>query len=265
MNLIENEWIPVRRGSGKIARIAPWQVTDRFAEDPFIQLAAPRPDFNGALVQFLIGLLQTCFAPEDQREWRQRLRQAPTSEELKKAFLPVAPHFDLDGKGPRFLQDLTLGKEIEELESAAQEDRTRPIGDILIEAPTGKTLRDNTDLFVKRGRVESLCPACAAAALLCLQTNAPAGGQGNRTGIRGGGPLTTLVLADTLWATSWLNVLERKVFLNATGNSDRDAPGDQFPWLAPTRTSEGGRDTTPEDAHPTQVFWAMPGGSCQRL
>src|SRR5207249_1990409 len=157
----------------------------------------------------------TCFAPEDQREWRQRLRHPPTSEELKKAFVQVAPHFVLDGEGCRFLQDLTLAKEIQKLEAPAREERMKPIGDILIEAPTGKTLRDNTDLFIKRGRIKSLCPACAAAALLSIQTNAPAGGQGNRTGIRGGGPLTTLVLAESLWATTWLNVLDRKAFLSA--------------------------------------------------
>jgi len=258
MNLIENEWIPVRRRSGEVVRIAPWQLTDAFAEDPFVQLAAPRPDFNGALVQFLIGLLQTSFAPDDQREWRQRLRQPPSSEELKKAFIPVSPHFDLDGNGPRFLQDFTLAEEIGALGPAAQEERTRPVGDILIEAPTGKTLEDNTDLFVKRGRMTALCPACAAVALLTLQTNAPSGGQGHRTSMRGGGPLTTLVLADSLWATAWLNVLGRRGFLSATGNPARDAPVDQFPWLGPTRTSEGGQGTTPEDAHPTQVFWAMP-------
>ncbi len=258
MNLIENEWIPVRRRSGEVARIAPWQLTDAFAEDPFVQLAAPRPDFNGALVQFLIGLLQTSFAPDDQREWRQRLRQPPSSQELKKAFVPVAPHFDLDGNGPRFLQDFTLAEEIGALGPAAQAERTRPVGDIFIEAPTGKTLEDNTDLFVKRGGMTALCPACAAVALLTLQTNAPSGGQGHRTSMRGGGPLTTLVLADSLWATAWLNVLGRSGFLSATGNPARDAPADQYPWLGPTRTSEGGQGTTPEDAHPTQVFWAMP-------
>lgn len=258
MNLIENGWIPVRRRSGEVARIGPWQLTDRFAEDPFTELAAPRPDFDGALIQFLIGLLQTCFAPEDAREWRQRLRQAPTSEELKRAFDPVASAFDLDGSGPRFLQDLTLAEEIGALRPAAQEERTRPVGDILIEAPTGKTLEDHTDLFVKRGRVAALCLACAASALLTLQTNAPSGGQGHRTSIRGGGPLTTLVLADSLWVTTWLNVLERSRFLGSTGNLAKDAPADRFPWLGRTRTSEDDRGTTPEDAHPTQVFWAMP-------
>jgi CRISPR system Cascade subunit CasA len=258
MNLIENEWIPVRRRSGEVARIAPWQLTDGFAEDPFVELAAPRPDFNGALVQFLIGLLQTCFAPEDAREWRQWVRHAPTPGELKTALVPVAAHFDLDGTGSRFLQDLTLAEEIAALEPAAREERTKHVGNIFIEVPTGKTLEDNTDLFVKRGQITALCQACAAAALLTLQMNAPSGGQGHRTSIRGSGPLTTLVLAGFLWATTWLNVLDRRSFLNATGNPARDAPADQFPWLGASRTSEGGRGTTPEDAHPTQVFWATP-------
>ncbi len=258
MNLIEDEWIPVRRRSGGVARIAPWQLTDGFAEDPFVELAAPRPDFNGALVQFLIGLLQTCFAPEDAHEWRQRFHHAPTSGELKKAFVPVAAHFDLDGDGPRFLQDITLAQEIEGFKPDAQERQISPVGDMLIEVPTGKTLKDNTDLFVKRGRITALCSACAATALFTLQTNAPLGGRGHLTGIRGGGPLTTLVLADSLWATAWLNVLERGVFLRRTGNPARNAPVDQFPWLGRTRTRDADPSTTPEDAHPTQVFWAMP-------
>lgn len=129
---------------------------------------------------------------------------------------------------------------------------------MLIEFPTGKTLRDNTDLFVKRGSIQSLCPACVAAVLFTLQTNAPSGGQGHRTGIRGGGPLTTLILGDSLWRTCWLAVLERNSFLRSTGNAARDAPQDIFPWMAQTRTSEGSLGTTPEDAHPSQIFWAMP-------
>jgi CRISPR system Cascade subunit CasA len=258
MNLIEDKWIPARRRSGKIEMIAPWEITDAFDRDPFTQIAAPRPDFNGALIQFLIGLLQTCFAPQNSQEWRQELRLPPPPGDLRIAFLTVTPSFNLDGEGPRFMQDLTLSEEVAGLEAKAQEDRVKPIADILIDIPTGKTLRDNTDFFVKRGYIEALCPACAGTALFTMQTNAPSGGQGHRTGIRGGGPLTTLVLADSLWGTCWLSVLERSEFLRGTGNPAKNTPADQFPWLAPTRTSEEGRGTTPEDAHPTQIFWAMP-------
>jgi CRISPR system Cascade subunit CasA len=55
MNLISDAWIPIRRKGGEEERIAPWEVTTRYSDDPIVALAAPRPDFNGALIQFLIG------------------------------------------------------------------------------------------------------------------------------------------------------------------------------------------------------------------
>ncbi|MEW6489318.1 MAG: type I-E CRISPR-associated protein Cse1/CasA [Thermodesulfobacteriota bacterium] len=251
MNLIEDAWIPARRQSGAVERIAPWQLTDRFAEDPFVGLAAPRPDFNGALAQFLVGLLQTCFAPEDGREWRSRRREPPDPPTLKKAFAPVSFAFDLDGDGPRFLQDLTLGLEIEALAPVDRAKRLVNIEDMLIEVPSGGH-------FVKRGRVGRLCPACAASALLTLQVNASSGGRGHRAGMRGPRFLTTLVQGDSLWATCWLNTLESRAFLSWTGNPEKGSPEDRFPWLQRTRTSEKDQKTTPDDAHPAQAFWAMP-------
>jgi CRISPR system Cascade subunit CasA len=130
---------------------------------------------------------------------------------------------------------------------------------LLIEAPGENTLRQGRDHFVKGGQIEALCPPCAATALLSLQINAPSGGQGHRTGIRGGGPLTTLVVhPETLWKTLWLNVL---LPAGLDGDSEgKNRPEDRFPWLAPTRTSgkEGGRQTTLADVHPLQMYWAMP-------
>lgn len=255
MNLVEDPWIPARRRSGASGSIAPWQLCDGFVEDPWVSVAAPRPDFDGALVQFLVGILQTCAAPEDARGWRRLLRQPPGPADLRARLAPFASHFNLDGSGPLFLQDLTLADELRS--SGKERERTSPIGDLLIGSPTGKTLDDNTDLFVKRTGETAFCGSCAAAALLTLQVNAPSGGQGHRTGIRGGGPLTTLVLSATLWETCWLGVLERPAFEGSSGPGRTDL-SDLFPWLAPTRTSDGGRVTTPEDAHPAQVFWAMP-------
>jgi|GEM_PF-2865700 len=62
-NLINEKWIPVRRLDGKREIIAPWQVTDNIGSNPIVSLDANRPDFNGALIQFLIGLVQTTMAP----------------------------------------------------------------------------------------------------------------------------------------------------------------------------------------------------------
>lgn len=258
MNLISDPWIPIRRKNGKVERITPWQLTDGTDADEIIGLAAPRADFNGALVQFIIGLLQTTFAPENARQWRQWLQSPPTPEELQKAFSSVAYAFELDEDGPRFMQDLTLEDEVNALEEKKREERIKVISELLIDAPAGKTLEDNTDHFIKRDIVSKLCSSCTATALFTLQINAPSGGQGHRTGLRGGGPLTTLIVADNLWKTCWLNIMEKRDFLSASGNPKRLKDSDRFPWIDKTRTSESGNETTPEDAHPDQVFWSMP-------
>jgi CRISPR system Cascade subunit CasA len=217
-----------------------------------VALAAARPDFSGALAQLLIGLVQTTAAPESGRDWRAWYDRPPTPEELAAALAPVAYAFELDGDGARFMQDLTL---------FGEEHSEECIEQMLIDAPGGNTLKLNKDLFVKRYHVDRLCPDCAAAAVLTLQTNAPGGGQGHRVGLRGGGPLTTLVYDDeSLWRTIWLNVLDREDFLDHCGNPTLASDEAHFPWLVPTRTSEPetGRPITPEDAHPNQVYWSTP-------
>jgi CRISPR system Cascade subunit CasA len=225
MNLIDDAWIPIRRKSGEEARIAPWGVTIRYGDDRIVALAAPRPDFNGALIQFLIGLLQTTCAPDSPHTWREWLHNPPMPEELRTKFQPVAYAFELDSKDQRFMQDTQL--KLEGVKEAT------PIGALLIDVPGANTIQRNTDHFIKRSGVEKLCSSCTAAALFTLQTNAPSGGQGHRTGLRGGGPLTTLILGDVLWQTAWLNVLESTAFLAYSGHPRKMEPGHRFLGLCP--------------------------------
>lgn len=251
-NLIEQQWIPVQTERGKKRKIAPWEITNGWTDDPIVKLDAPRPDFNGALIQFLIGLVQTAFPPQDEDEWADMLDDPPDAETLRRAFRVVSHAFNLDGDGPRFMQDLTL-----------VEGKTYGVRALLIDMPAGKTIEDNTDHFIKRDTVKRLCPNCSATALFTLQTNAPQGGAGHRTSLRGGGPLTTLIISEpmSLWRTVWLNTLPEKVFLsNVGGNPKLRSDFDRFPWLAPTRTSGAGAGgpTLSEDVHPTQVYWGMP-------
>jgi CRISPR system Cascade subunit CasA len=253
MNLTSDPWIPIQRKSGEVAWIAPWEVTTRYDDNPIVALAAPRPDFNGALIQFLIGLLQTTCAPDSPRIWREWLRHPPTPEELYARFQRVANAFEFDNDGPRFMQD-------EKLVLEGLKDET-PIGALLMDMPGENAIQKNTDHFVKRGGVEKLCSTCTATALFTLQTNAPSGGQGHRTGLRGGGPLTTLIMGDMVWQTAWLNVLESAAFLAYSGDPAKTEASYHFPWLGSTRTSERGSTTertTPLDVHPDQQFWAMP-------
>jgi CRISPR system Cascade subunit CasA len=257
MNLIDASWLPVRRASGARTWTAPWQITDGMGTDPIVALDAARPDFNGALIQFLIGLVQTTTAMDSLEAWESGMEEPPSPASLKSQFDTVRAAFELDGDGPRFMQDLTL-KPAE----AARND----IAALLIETPGTQSQERNTDHFIKRDGVNNVCNACAVAALFALQTNAPAGGQGHRTSLRGGGPLTTLVIytrqhqndpPTALWRDVWLNVRPRGEFL-VDCDAKKTAPQFCFPWMADIETLQSGEETQPTQTHPAQMFWAMP-------
>lgn len=247
-NLLSARWLPVRRHDSTRETIAPAAITDRIDTNPVVALDWPRADFRLAGLEFLIGLLATAFPPRDHSAWLDHWRDPPPPERLAAAFAPFRQAFELDGPGPRFMQDL------EDLPGEPAPPET-----LLIEAPGEAALRKNTTLLVKRGRVKELSRAAAAIALYTLQTYAPAGGRGNLTSLRGGGPLTTLIVPGShgatgvvpLWRLVWANV--------PCGAPPAIAELPKvFPWLAPTRTSENSRKTTPADAHPLQAFWGMP-------
>ena len=139
---------------------------------------------------------------------------------------------------------------------------------LLMDAPGAQTLRNNADLFVKRGAAPVLSRGAAAMALYTMSSYAPAGGAGHRTSLRGGGPMTTLVVAEhsrhgsTLWGRLWPNVESREqVESRAVETTLDDNLERVFPWLVPTRASNrkaGGGPTTPAEVHPLQVYWGMP-------
>lgn len=243
LNLLVHPWIPVLRQDGARDTIRPAQVAE--IENPVIALDWPRADFRIASLELLIGLLATAWPPAGHHAWLDAWEAPPDPATLDAAFAPIAHAFELDGDGPRFLQDF------EDLASDAE-----PIERLLIEAPGASTTRQNTDLLVWRGRVASLGRPAAAIALYTFQSWAPAGGAGNRTGLRGGGPMTTLLLPGmrpTVWQTIWANVPVRP-----EGPATAEDLPLIFPWLAPTVTSEGARTVTPETSHPLQAWWGMP-------
>jgi CRISPR system Cascade subunit CasA len=246
MNLINDPWIPVIRQNNQCDIIAPWQIAE--TDNPVIEINAPRADFQGALYQFLIGLLQTCFAPKDEEEWQESWEDTPDQEEIKSAFEKVAFAFKLENQGGvAFLQDYDL-----------PEGETKQISALLIEAPGGNALKNNSDHFIKRDQANQLCLSCTATALFTLQANAPSGGVGHRVSIRGGGPLTTLLIPEsktaTLWQKLWLNVLNQE-----TMESAKTIDAQVFPWLGKTRISDKmGVITTPNNTHPLQQYWGMP-------
>jgi len=249
MNLLHDPWIPVRDAQGQ----REWITPERISEPQWRAFDADRPDFNGALAQFAIGLLQTTTPVADVIQWRGLFNVPPDAATLRAWFEPVAAAFELDGSGPRFMQDLDLGTDGVAVNG---------IGALLIDAPGEQTLKNNADHFVKRAQVNALCPACTAAALLTLQLNAPSGGAGHRTGLRGGGPLTTLVLApsgSSLWQHLWMNVRDRTAFLAQGGDAEQAAPQRSFPWLGAITALQALKgEMAQSQVHPAHLYWAMP-------
>lgn len=243
-SLISEPWIPVVRRQSGACWIRPAQIVEDIYSNPVMAIDWVRADFRIAAMEFLIGLLAVSCPPTDTRDWRSKNTVPPDVAALDLAFAPLVEIFNLDGDGPRFMQDF------EPLDTEAND-----IATLLIESPGEQSVKKNTDLLNKRGQVQTLSRAAAAMALFTLQTYAPSGGAGHRTGLRGGGPLTTLAIPSglpTLWQLIWANV-----------PNGQPAPPDSwpriFPWLAKTITSENDRSVGPRDElNDSIVFWGTP-------
>ncbi len=255
MNLIDDKWIPVMRKDGKKDTIRPSEIVSNYTTNPIIGFDVPRADFNGALYQFFIGLAQTAWVDEfaeNEDNWLDHLHQTVPSEsdlyDLLKKFIHC---FEADGNSWRFMQDKDI--------KPKSNDKCKPIYSLLIEAPGENTIKENIDLFVKRRKIQGMSKEMAVLALLTLQINAPAGGPGYRTSLRGGGPLTTIIVGNTIWESIWLNVLPSGTFDTYIQDSDKDTEGDMFPWMRKTKISDvENSSTTPQDAHPLTMYWGMP-------
>ncbi len=246
-SLAVEPWLPVAMADGTRTFVSLRDITN----PDIIAINTGRADCDISVTEFLIGLAAIALAPDEKRDWVDLFHSPPMPDAIDAALRPFAHALVLDGPGPRFLQDFDplQGEEVS-------------VSSLLMDAPGANTLKENADHFVKRGLVRTLSRAGAAIALLTLQTSAPSGGAGHRTSMRGGGPVTTLVVPrlngkpPTLWQLIWAN----------TPPDYRVDPADAakaMPWLAPTRTSakgEPGAITTPAhpDVHEAQAFFGMP-------
>ena len=242
-NLLKEKWIPVIRKDGLEDFIKPSQIAE--LDNPPIKLNASRPDFNGAFIQFLIGLVQTCYPHQSPYNWRKGFTNPPNPDDLEKAFLKFEGAFNMNGDGALFMQDF------EPISAMGfEEKQALPLSQLIINIPTGKTLKDNTDHFIKRDNIRPFNYGEIAIMLYTLQINAPSGGQGHRTSLRGGGPLTTVIVEQNLWQTVWANQLSQSI-----DSSDEFEIYHIFPWLAPLPSD---RDFLNTEHHPNHVFWGMP-------
>lgn len=204
-NLLFDRWIPVKTHKGGEKSIKAYEIVQK----DIIDLDAPKADFNAALMQFLIGLLQTVYAPENPRAWRKLFKQPPSENKLKEKLRSIKEAFYLDGDGFRFMQDA--------LAINVGERGPIPIEEIIFGAPGESGKNKNQDHFVKQNNIKGLCYSCAASALLTANIFSEDGGQSYFPSMRGNGFVSTLLLIDenqlevSLWKILWLNILEDNV------------------------------------------------------
>ena len=233
LNLIDDPWIPVLCEDGTRWVIAPWQM----AQPGILRPDWPRPDLNIACYELLIGLVFLADPPASNGEWQRRI--APDPDRLKQKLATFAPAFNLLGVGPRFLQDLEL-----------LQGTPNPIDMLFMDSAGANTASNNADLIVHRGRYAKLDLPLAAMALYAFQAHAPSGGAGNRTSMRGGGPLVTLVdPGDGLWSLVWANIPCGAPSVPAS-----------LPWMKHTRISDKGQQALPPDGRvfDVEAFFGMP-------
>ena len=248
LNLITDPWIPIRRRDQRTDLIRPADVVDVPGDNPPVAIESPRPDFNGALLQWLIALFQTFAPPKDPMNWWGWLTSPPSPEHLQERLQPYAHYFDLHG-------DVSFMQE----KGGLPDGKKKPLFDLLLDSPGNQTKKRNQDIFNKRRDDYAVCAHCAAMTLLTMQLNAPSGGRGHRTSVRGGGPVSTVLRGDRLWHAIWLNIIST----DSPWGHPPPSEGElhlALPWLTSTRTSEKktGVHTHPTDVHPLHALWNLP-------
>lgn len=256
LNVLTDPVFPVATASGAKA----WMTfADLLVEDGDCAVAFdwPRADFNMASTELCIGFLSLVHKPAKPDDWLD-IWHGETSTDVAARIEVLKPHFNLlgdeNGKGPRFCQDF------DGLEGAPN-----AVEALLIDTPGINGQKKNADVLTHRDRFPALGLKAAAIALYTLQQFAPSGGAGNRTSMRGGGPMTTLVLPMQDRAPL---PLARMLLANLPmqfGGENRLSDADiarVLPWLRPTITSDGkpAREIAEADpaVHPAQAFFGMP-------
>ena len=250
MNLIKDPWLPVVRKDGVKEKIAVHQLLDNYKVNPVMELEAPRPDFKNALYQLLIGIVQVAAMPERERNWKILFSEPYNSEDFSKRVLKYEDCFEIDSEGPAFMQDFK-----------PEDAKPMSLAKLFLDSPSDNALKLNTDHFVKRNTINSIGPYWGAIALYTLQTFTAGIGSGHRVGLRGGGPLSTIIRFDsnhTLWENIWINILSEEFAKDLPGDSVKNQVSDIFPWMKPTKSSKNDIGLFAEECHPFHHYFGMP-------
>lgn len=231
--------VRVRDGGSRILSL-----TELPSADDALDVAWPRPDFNAAAMELLIGIASLALQPSTDDAWAGIWHHGP--EDWEYHLHAIAPAFELLGDGPRFLQEFggLTGEEV-------------PVEDLIVDT-SGENARNlNKDLLAHRGRYSELGLPTAAIALYTLQAFAGSGGPGFLTSLRGGGPLSTILVPvpeeqdpePSLWKKVWANVLPVATPVNDVASV--------CAWMRPGFPASKIHESDPS-FHKLHAFFGMP-------
>ncbi len=215
MNLLIDEWIPVRQLSGGGAEKITLQ--ELLCGEKRWEICLPRDDMELAALQLLICITQVMITPETPEILKHRIAKHLDSKDFEAAIRPFENWFRLDHSEYPFMQV-----------KGVSASKITPM-DKLMAGLTGAT----SCCFVNEPNLaDKLCAGCTSIALFNQATCTPGFGGGFKEPLRGGTPITTLVQGKHLRQTIWLNVLNNSEiikFMPWHHSSNRQLPT----WMEP--------------------------------
>ena len=192
MNLLADEWIPVQH-EGAFQHIS---LKTLLTQNEGWQVSLPRDDMEMACLQLLVSLTQVLFIPDNKAKLNEYIARPISENDYIDAVESKLDWFELDHPQHPFMQ--IRGVKAKELTDMAK----------LFAGLTGAT----SSAFVNESDLASrLCSTCATIGLFNQAANCPSFGGGFKASLRGGSPVTTLILGSDLRQTIWRNVLCKEI------------------------------------------------------
>ena len=202
MNLLKDNWIPVKTGNEEVQLI---KLQDLLCQEEEWQLCLNRDDMELAALQLLVCLVQVIFIPENKRQLLERWQKPLTSEKYEAGIQPFLDWFDLLHPKYPFMQIAKIdGKKGDKNWSSLQK--------LFVGLPEGTSKGPSSNAFFNEVKeIETSELSFVAIALFQQATNGLSlGGKAFSCGLKGSMPLTTLLRGDTVRGSIWLNILSQE-------------------------------------------------------
>ncbi len=202
MNLLKDRWIPVKIDCS-FQRISLEELLTS-CETQW-ELSCLRDDMELAALQLVVSLTQVCFMPKDKSELLARLKNSLTTDEYREGVQLYLEWFDLFHEKWPFMQ-------VAGVQPKKQDKNFTSLQKLFVGLPEKTSSSSSSNAFFNRvDEVETGHPGDVAIAIFQQATNGfSLGGSFFSVGLKGGMPLTTLVLGESLLQSVWLNILTQE-------------------------------------------------------